>query len=234
MAQDLVTLIRSYRYLKCIVDGHGHRMPHADLEKSQRDLDSQFLDIVMYEGNDPRITLAQMKFLMASLAATSIDEETRGEFDAVGQRLTDRLEKEVIRLTERVNAALPAPSADFRAFDRLTDRVGVIDRDYRYRYTNDANAKFHNSRGVDFVGRPSWDVTGTRFFERGNKQRFDACFAGQTVHCISAHPNRDPEKIYSVTYNPIRENDGSVHSLIMVSREISSLPIPAEQVTPLP
>lgn len=54
------------------------------------------------------------------------------------------------------------------------------------------------------------------------------------MHCYSAHPNRDPQRIYSATYNPIYDADGEIRSLIMVSRDVTSIPIPKELITPLP
>lgn len=201
-------------------------MPAEATEKLKEWQSRAFSDIFAYKSKNPKITLAQIRFAMACIADEAPQtKETAPLRDAIeqqGARL-DRLLKDSRR---QQTGAIDSP----QVFDALSDRVGIFDRDYRYQFTNTANLQFHDSDPAYFKGRPNWEISGQKFFEQVNKPRFDACFAGQTVHCFSHHPVRHRSRLFWATYSPIRDADGEIRSLLMVSREVTDLNIPDDVI----
>lgn len=232
MPEYLATMLKSHAFLRRVLVRHGERMSATVREQATADLDRVFLDIVRYRSSDPRITLAQTGFLLTTLAQLT-DPTIAAALHKICQRHLDQLQGALA--PSPVARAIGAVDDNSRRYlDSLSDRVAVFDREYRYTFVNKANADFHGEQASDFVGRPSWLVTGERFFRGGNKPRFDACLAGQSVHCISTNPHRDQSRLFSVTFDPIRGADGGVTSVIAVSHELTGKPVPKEAITPLP
>lgn len=230
MPRDLLVLLQSHAFLKSALQTHGVRMSREEARALKERENRTFLDILHFKSDDPRVTLTQIRFLLSVLSDVTPGDR-RAELRDACRNQAERLQRIVNRTAAGICAdQLPS----YPLLDALSDRVGIIDRNYRYRFTNEENLRFHGETLTNFIGRPSWVVTGDRFFEKVNRPRFEACLAGQTVHCYTAHPNRDPERIYSTTYNPIYDADGEIRSLIMVSRDVTSLPIPKELISPLP
>ncbi len=231
MSRDLLVLLQSHAFLKSARRTHGARMQKPEARALKEREDRAFLDILEFKSDDARVTLTQIRFLLSVLADVTPETDMAAELREACRNQSERLQRIVTLKTAGISAdRLPS----YPLLDALSDRVGIFDRNFRYKFTNAANLSFHGETLRDFVGRPSWVVTGERFFDKVNRPRFEACLAGQTVHCYSAHPNRDPQRIYSATYNPIYDADGEIRSLIMVSRDVTSIPIPKELITPLP
>lgn len=121
-----------------------------------------------------------------------------------------------------------------RYLDSLSDRVAVLDAEYRYVFTNKANGDFHGVEAATFIGRPNWDVISQRDFELFNKPRFDACLAGHSDAFITWHPLRDRKVLYAVKMDPVRNANGQITELMVTSRVVSHLPIPDEMITRWP
>lgn len=223
MAQELFVLLQSHAFLKSAVRDYGQRMPIQELQRLKARESDAFHQILTYCSDDPRVTLTQVRFLVACLA-DYLPDTPEGEMIAdAARRASERL-----RCFARQDLHVkPSPNpADYRLLDSLTDRVGIFDTDYRYRFTNAANLEFHDSTPGEFIDRPSSDVTGETFFAAINKPRFDACLAGETVQCYAHNPSRHKSKLFWATYSPIRDGDGVIRSVLMVSREVTELDIP--------
>lgn len=65
--------------------------------------------------------------------------------------------------------------------DSIPERVAVIGLDYRYIYTNERNASFHQMRPSEFIGRHLVDLIGHDRFANRAKPRLDQCFGGAKV-----------------------------------------------------
>lgn len=76
--------------------------------------------------------------------------------------------------------------------DTLPDRVGVITRDYRYLYANQANAAFLGRTQLSMVGCHVSDFIGEESFTMQAKPAFDRCFGGEVVDYVH-HGRRDGE-----------------------------------------
>ncbi len=231
MSRELLRLLKSHEFLKGALEQHGSRLSVADAAQLSDSLDGVFEEIVRHASDDPRVTIAQTRFLMASLAELATDSEKSRPIWTACQSHLERL---TWQLATAQSETQPLPPNEYGYLDCLTDRIGILDRDFRYIFTNKANAAFHADDQASFVGRANWQVTGERFFQLHNKPRFELCLAGKSTSCISAHPGRDPAKLYWVRYEPVRNAAGNVHAIFVISSDVSDLPIPPEFVTPQP
>ncbi len=225
MSNELMRLLKSHRFLEGAMRQHGDKLLSTDADKLKRDIDRIFLEIIRHPANDPQVTLAQCRFLIKNLVDMAAEPTAAETFQAICKQHLDQLEHHI----QRPKAA-PAPSRatapaplEYRYLDSLAHRVAVLDSSYRYVFTNQANAAFHREDASGFIGRPAWQTTGDAYFERFNKPRFDAAFAGRPVSYSAPHPCRDPQTIYAVIIDPIRSADGSVRSIIVNARNVSEM-----------
>jgi PAS domain-containing protein len=231
MSNQLPRLLKSYEFLRSGRNIHGGKLPPGDAKGLDGSIDRLFLDILTHVSDDPRVTMAQVRFLLTSMADLIPDAEKHEALGAACQRHLNRLD---VHFAPRpVNPPIAAP-LQYRYLDSMRDRVAVVDAAYRYVYTNKANADFHGSDTSSFIGRPNWQVIGQRYFELFNKPRFDACFAGQSDSYIAAHPLRDPSKLHAVNVDPVLDDTGQITSILVICRDVSGLRVPAELITPMP
>lgn len=56
----------------------------------------------------------------------------------------------------------------------------------------------------------------------------EQCLAGKSASCLAPQPKGDPSIIYSSRYDPVFDERGRVAGIVIVSRDISEIPIPPE------
>jgi len=82
-------------------------------------------------------------------------------------------------------SGLPAEGYDTSihelALDSVPERIAVVSRDYRYIYCNENNARFHNLRPFDFIGRHLAEQIGEKSFHARAKAKLDQCFEGAVL-----------------------------------------------------
>lgn len=228
MTRELLRLLKSHEFLKRALDEHEAKLSHGDATGLKGRIDRVFLDILVHASDDPRVTLTQVRFLLSNLVVQAGETEMSVVLREICERHMDRFEDQISALS----AAAPTQSMEFRYLDSLSDRVAVIDAEYRYVFTNRANAEFHGKAASNFVGCPNWRIVGESYFERYNKARFDNCLAGQSSSFFATHPVGGPTKIFSSKCEPVRNPDGSVSACLVTARDVTGLPIPAELIEP--
>lgn len=65
--------------------------------------------------------------------------------------------------------------------DSLPERAAVVGLDYKYIYTNERNAAFHDLAPSCFIGRHIVDVIGEERFASRVKAKLDQCFSGASL-----------------------------------------------------
>ncbi len=102
--------------------------------------------------------------------------------------------------------------------DSLPDRVAVITTDYRYLYSNTANARRFNEKPIDLVGRHIVEYIGIQRFESRVKPSLDRCFSGETVE-YTYLSSRQPGAAICCRMTPCRSNAGNILGAIMTLHE---------------
>lgn len=95
---------------------------------------------------------------------------THGDADAPGANHDTGL-AEIVRDTG-LNTSL---------LDNISERVAVIDPNYRLTYTNAANASRHLGQRNNLVGTHFAEIVGFPRFQSGFKEHIDRCLTGETV-----------------------------------------------------
>lgn len=231
MSSKLKRLIDTYAFLADCRNAEEYRAfpDHArDIERRTAVL---VREIVALEPADPAETCAQARVVVAALSATEPES-------AIAAYLKKICDSHLTRFEVQVTESAPASREsllpnDWSAFDLLTERVGVLDRDYRYLFTNASNAEFHRTEAKAFVGVPNYQVVGDNHF-RIHKSRFDACLAGQRLTTYSSHPFTDRDRVFSNTFSPAYDAEGRVIAAIVTCREVPREAVPAHLLLPAP
>lgn len=238
MIDPLPRLLKTYEFFNLALAEHGARLGEPALRQLGQQRDQAFLDILMHAASDVRVTVAQLGFIVSNLDRLATDPKVVPSVQAACARHL----KEIAAQVQPRRAALPPPPAaslsarrpgaiaahELAALDLLTDRASVLDRDYRYVFTNAANASFHGRPAHDFIGRLNPDIVGNGYFERFSRAHIDRALAGEHVAFIASHPLRDASHLYSVMLSPVCDDRQAVVGVLIVARDVSHLPLPAE------
>ncbi|TCL73900.1 PAS domain-containing protein [Rhizobium sp. BK251] len=105
--------------------------------------------------------------------------------------------------------------------DSLPDRVAVITRDYRYLYSNPANATYLNCKPVELIGRHVVEFVGEERFERRAKAKLDACLAGEQLdYTYDLDLPDGRSKTARCRMTPLRTNENEIIGVLIVLQDI--------------
>lgn len=103
--------------------------------------------------------------------------------------------------------------------DCLPDRIAVITPDYRYLYTNPANANHLESRPMDLIGRHIVEFIGLQRFEERVKAYLDRCFGGEVVEYTFAKTVDGRTVVVRCRMTPCLSSNGKLIGAILVIQE---------------
>lgn len=177
MTDTLSRLLSSYEFLHLALVEHGSRMDTHEARRLRVELARAFSKIVAYSSQDVRVTVTQVRFIIANLERASIDPGVIRELQLACIQHLDRIAEYVEATTTpakpvegpRFKTRRRRPSIlteeNFRPLDVLGDRASVFDTEFRYIFTNVANARFHREPASAFVGRPNSSIADPKVFE---------------------------------------------------------------------
>jgi diguanylate cyclase (GGDEF)-like protein/PAS domain S-box-containing protein len=136
--------------------------------------------------------------------------EIRGVF-GVGTDITrlKSVEQSLTRQTATLHTVLEA----------IPDMVAVWDRNARYRLVNRAFEDWRGER-QDVIGRTIAEVDGAAEYEQ-RRPWIERALAGETVTCHQEYPLDEKVRHVSVTYLPLRLEDGTVDGFIGITQDIT-------------
>jgi PAS domain S-box-containing protein len=102
------------------------------------------------------------------------------------------------------------------------DFMTLIGRDYVYRAANRAYCQTMNKSESDLVGRSVAEVWGAETFARDIRPHLDRVLAGEEVRYEQWFPfHHRGRACFDVTYTPLRNRDGEVEFVSVVSHEVT-------------
>lgn len=105
---------------------------------------------------------------------------------------------------------------------QMSDRISVFDREFRFRFTNESNARWYGLRREDMIGSYLYDLVGVERFERELRPSLERCFAGETVDLDLLMRKPDGrEVIWSIRLEPFRDAQGAVEAAMVMSRDVT-------------
>ena len=144
----------------------------------------------------------------------------------------------VLDLTERKRAeehqkllAVERKRAEYlteRVFDSLPDGLSIVGTDYRYVRVNPLYERFWNMPVDRFVGMHVADLLGLEAFDQTVRPELDRCFVGEEVRYSQWFATRLGRRYLSVTYTPLRREDGPVAAALAYTHDLTEQMLAAE------
>lgn len=216
MPQEISRLLKSHEFVQQAIADYHSMLTDAHLDELLKERERLFDELVRYSSPHRGVTLVQLKFMIAGLADL-VKEKQKSK----------RMLKDCLAVAQRLAGEAPISTLsanlpqEMRLLDNLTDRVAVADRNYRYLYTNNANAAFHGQTPADILGKSAVTVVGKRRFEEITEPTFEKCFAGQSLTIPVTYLRGKRKLTYSLSCEPVRNDRGKVIGAICIGRDIS-------------
>ncbi len=106
--------------------------------------------------------------------------------------------------------------------DNTSDRMSLLDRDYKYLAVNKSYTIFHNKPVNQIIGSSVADILGDEIFNSVIKNKLDQCLGGNIVHYESWFQFPGQKNLYlDVTYFPYKDNAGNVTGIVVNTRDIT-------------
>ncbi|MEZ5931554.1 MAG: EAL domain-containing protein [Alphaproteobacteria bacterium] len=119
-------------------------------------------------------------------------------------------------------AAAHAVSSYASAIDQVIDRVSIVDRHYRYVFVNDSLVRFYSKTREYFLGRHVMEVLGREQFYGSAKEKFDRCFAGESLHGHRSQiDSKGDLRDFDFNFEPFRDRSGEIVGAIVVLRDVT-------------
>jgi len=143
-------------------------------------------------------------------------------------RVVERMRAEqALRASEERNVAerrrAEATMRRYQAMlDAVSDPISLVDRDYRYRFVNEAYARYAKKPQSQIYGLSIAELLGTEAFETLVKPHLDRCLDGQEVRYEAWFdvPREEP-KFMQVSYSPMFDENQAVVGAVVASRDLT-------------
>jgi hypothetical protein len=246
MLDELRRLLQSYDFLHRALEDHGDTLCSLAADKIRLERDRLFVELVNYNSSEPQVTLAQIRFFLAGLADLASDPEQAEILRQACLSAAERLAGDIVQQDQVCQSFVPLPAIrppvptvkpylslqDVWLLNSTSDRTSIIGRDYRYLFTNKANAAFHKMPAADFVGRPSHTIVGDKCFRDLTKPSLDECFAGHALAFAVSHRAGKKMITYASSVEPIRDAGGDVVAALISAKDVTRYAVRADRVWP--
>jgi PAS domain S-box-containing protein len=106
-------------------------------------------------------------------------------------------------------------------FERSTDRISIVGRDYRYQRVNPAFERRWGMPAETIVGMHVADLLGMESFEQLSKAYFDRCFAGEEVNYADWSTTPFGRRYLEATFSPLRPQSERVEASLVIIRDLT-------------
>jgi PAS domain S-box-containing protein len=106
-------------------------------------------------------------------------------------------------------------------FERSSDRISIVGRDYRYQRVNPAFERRWGMPAETIVGMHVADLLGMESFEQMAKAYLDRCFAGEEVSYADWLATPFGRRYSEVTYSPLRPESERVEAALVIIRDLT-------------
>lgn len=223
--------------LKCTQLRQAVACGHDDLVRLlDKELEPMIAEILSYRAETREEAHMQLQFLNGLIRDEADDKSSVVRRSAAMSMLIDRyfransngcdgfqqpLSKD-IRSTLSLEP-VEQPLFNEAVLDCIPDRVGVITRDYRYLYANQANAQFVGKSTLSMIGCHVVEFIGEDSFEKMARPAFDNCFEGNIVDYI--HKGRRSSKTFTTRcrMTPLRGPKSEIIGAVIVLQNTAAL-----------
>jgi PAS domain-containing protein len=216
MSSNIRRLLERYTSLVAAARNRTADFAASELAAINREADQALTHLIAHDPVD-RVELAAKLDAMISALAGLSEHPAGRELSKMASAHVDRLS----RFTEAARRSSPLGPGLAALLDQCTDRVAMVDRQYRYIMVNRSNARFHSRDVNDFQAKAVWSIVGDACFERLSKPRIDSCLAGERVACFTRWRLPGGQRTFSIRMDPVVDDRGLIEAVIAVARDVS-------------
>jgi PAS domain S-box-containing protein len=133
----------------------------------------------------------------------------------------ENVTEEALRESEDVTERKRAEYLTRQLFERSSDRISMVGRDYRYQRVNPAFERRWGMPAETIVGMHVADLLGMEVFEQMAKAYLDRCFAGEEVSYAEWITTTLGRRYSAVTYSPLRPESERVEAALVIIRDLT-------------
>ena len=157
---------------------------------------------------------------MLSTVVDVDDEERRASEFQRQQRL---MEEQVQQRTEALTQSNQQLHIYRSIIDQVSERISIVDTDYRFRLVNRAKADHHHCDEGGLIGRHIRIATGDSWFDESAKDVLDQCFRGETIQFEKKFEDDEGEASFAqYTCEPFRDQSGEITGAIVSTRDVTA------------
>ncbi len=215
---------------KCIQLKQAVANGHDDLVRVlDRELEPMIEDILAYRAETREDVLMQLQFLNSLIRDEADDKSSVIRRSASMSMLFDRYlrhtgtggDRSAQPALHRTNGGFGFERPDQPLFneailDSLPDRVGVITRDYRYLYSNQANAQYLRHTTLSMIGCHVVDFIGEESFKTMAQPAFEKCFRGDKVDYLHRGRRNSSSFTTRCRMSPLRSASNEIIGAVIV------------------
>lgn len=179
-------------------------------------------------------------FLVISLAGATISRirEREREIGRYAEKaaaslsslkeINEELEKEIAE-HRQAEKALRMSEGKYRSLVESTeDSIYVLDRNYRYLFINKVHMPRLGASGEDYMGRSYSEFHSPEVTERFKKLLDEVFETGISTH--HEHQSERDREHYLLTLSPVREQDGKISAVTVVSKKVTHMKLLEERL----
>ncbi|OLP61485.1 hypothetical protein BJF93_00690 [Xaviernesmea oryzae] len=226
--------------VKSLIDSFWHKQEElcrataagaeADVVRLDSEIQPLLNAILEVRCSDPCARSLQMVFLAdlirahAQDASLVIDHADRLEQLVRRDAVTDSRSSGAGR-SERVGEGGVEQIGIDLVLDALPDRVAIITCDYRYLYSNAANARHLGVKPLQLIGRHLVEFVGETLFADRIRGHLDKCFLGETADYVTTREFQGRMIRRRCRMIPFRHAHGSpIVGAVILLQDLSDLP----------
>ena len=236
MEAPLIGLFDAFS-LKCTQLKQAVAGGHDDLVRVlDRELQPMIADILSYRAETREEVHMQLQFLNSLIRDEAEDKSSVTRRSADMSMLIDRyfpnsgvngdrIQRPTVRPADE-NAVFEMPNQPLfneAVLDSLPDRIGVVTKDYRYLYANQANAQYLNRTALSMIGCHVSEFVGEESFRTMAQPAFEKCFRGHKVDYI--HKGRRDSGSFTTRcrMTPLRGGNNKIVGAVIVLQSVDEV-----------
>ncbi|MGA1876185.1 MAG: PAS domain S-box protein [bacterium] len=109
-----------------------------------------------------------------------------------------------------------------KAVESSHDLMAAVDRNYRYRFVNEAFLAYHAMSWDQVIGHTAAEILGQEMFEKTVKPKLDRCLQGESVdYDLGCQYAGLKKRYFHVAYYPLKANSDEIIGAVSVMQDVT-------------
>ncbi|MEM9440294.1 MAG: EAL domain-containing protein [Pseudomonadota bacterium] len=157
-----------------------------------------------------------------AIMAITVDVDEQERQAVALRRQQELMEHQVLERSRALTESNRELHIHQSILDQLSERISVVDKDYRFRMSNQANLDFRRMSRQQMIGLHVSKTLGQHHFQSSAKSLLDQAFNGQSARSERSEISDDGRRKHvQVITEPFRSPDGQINGAIVSVRDIT-------------